>query len=35
MEQLLKKAGIDATNIIGKVKQLAGAYAGNPVSMHA
>jgi len=35
MEQLLKKAGIDATNIIGKVKQLAGAYAGKPVSMHA
>jgi transketolase len=35
MDELLKKAGIDATNIIGKVKQLAGAYAGTPVSMHA
>ena len=35
MEQLLNKAGIDASNIVGKVKQLAGAYAGQPASMHA
>lgn len=35
MEQLLKKAGIDAAAIISKVRELAGAYAGKPVSMHA
>ena len=35
MEQLLKKAGIDASGIAGKVKQLADAYAGQPASMHA
>jgi len=35
MEQLLKKAGIDAEGIVNKVKQLAGAYAKQLLSFHA
>ena len=35
MAQLLNKAGIDASAIAGKVKQLAGAYAGQHASLHA
>lgn len=35
MDQLLKKAGIDASNIAGKVRQMAGAFAKQPLSFHA